>query len=379
MLLVWPAGQCYAQYVPQAAVYEQNVSSRAALQFENNDSAAEYLRSEMKKHSKEISFSYPLPFEKAEGFFEDLLDSVFVETGRGTEGDYLRYGIKEINYHYSGNSKKVTYTVNLEYLTNASQESYVSKRVSEILNSLDLNNKNDYSKLFSIYDWIVRNVSYADSLTGDEVFTAYGALADKKAVCQGFVQLFYRMTMEAGISCRIIGGTADGVNHVWVIAGINGRYYLLDPTWDSSFKGTNKLFFLRGTSDFDEGSPESIHVTGVAGDSKLYPDYNSSGFKKLYPISYKKYSVSDTPSGYSLGDINGDGVIDGTDATLVLRAYGQLSSYGNCGMPSLQRVAADVNSDGAIDGTDATIILKYFSYTLAGHKISFTDFLRRWL
>ena len=72
-----------------------------------------------------------------------------------------------------------------------------------------------------------------------------------------------------------------------------------------------------------------------------------------------------------------NGRIDGSDATLVLRAYGQLNSYGNCGMPALQRLAADVNSDGTIDGSDATIILKYFSYPLAGNDISFVDFINK--
>ena len=120
-----------------------------------------------------------------------------------------------------------------------------------------------------------------------------------------------------------------------------------------------------------------IHVTGVGNDNKLDPDYNSADFRKLYPVSQNRYSVSDSPFEYSLGDINDDGRIDGSDATLVLRAYGQLNSYGNCGMPALQRLAADVNSDGTIDGSDATIILKYFSYPLAGNDISFVDFINK--
>ena len=39
-----------------------------------------------------------------------------------------------------------------------------------------------------------------------------------------------------------------------------------------------------------------------------------------------------TSAAKTKGDINGDGAIDGSDATMVLRAYGQLNSFGNCGI-----------------------------------------------
>lgn len=374
VMLVCPLKPGCSQHIMPSAAAGQSASENV-INLDSAEAAADYLRSGIRKHKAEMSFSCDIPFNSAEKFFGEIVESLFIETGRGSDGDYLRYGIKELHYKYHGNYAKVTYTVNIIYFTTAAQESYVEQKVKSVSESLGLENKSDYGKVYAIYDWIVKNVSYADDTSKNEVYSAYGALANGKAVCQGFAQLFYRLAMDAGISCRIIGGTAGGANHAWLIAALNGSYYLLDPTWDSHYKGKNKYYFLRGTSDFDSDGISTVHVTGVSGAGNFFPDYNSAEFKKYYPIQKTMYSATNKPASYSLGDINNDGIIDGTDATLILRAYGQLNSYGNCGITAIQRLAADVNSDGVIDGTDATIVLKYFSYRISGNNVSFKDFI----
>lgn len=375
IMLVFPADKCYARYDASAVGVSVQQPVYSAQSFDTVELAADYLSFEVKKHSAEIRISAPISFEQSENYLRSLFDAAFPETGRGSDGDYLRYSIKDLSCGMSGNNKKVTFTLKLLYHTTSSQESYVDKKVKEIEDSLELSKKNDYGKLYAIYDWIIKNVTYSQSTENTEVFSAYGALKNGNAVCQGFSQLFYRMAMDSGVSCRIIGGTAGNSSHAWLIAAVNGTYYFLDPTWDSAYKGQVRYYFLQGENDFDPSGAQMKHTMGTDGND-IYPDYNSSGFRKLYPISKTKYSSSDRPGSYELGDINGDGTIDGSDATMVLKAYGQLNSFGNCGMPALQRLASDVNSDGTVDGTDATIILKYFSFVLAGHKISFKDFLK---
>jgi uncharacterized repeat protein (TIGR02543 family) len=54
------------------------------------------------------------------------------------------------------------------------------------------------------------------------------------------------------------------------------------------------------------------------------------------------------------GDINDDGVITASDATLVLRYIVGLNTFDDN-----QKLAADVNNDGQITASDATIILRY--------------------
>ena len=70
---------------------------------------------------------------------------------------------------------------------------------------------------------------------------------------------------------------------------------------------------------------------------------------------------------YTLGDLNDDGAVDGTDATIVLREFGNiLAGKGESFTPE-QVAAGDVDRNGVIDGSDVTIILKF--YGEAGNDI----------
>ena len=51
-------------------------------------------------------------------------------------------------------------------------------------------------------------------------YTAYAALLDQKAACQGYAVLFYRMALELGVDSRLISGTemgrlTDGISLQW--------------------------------------------------------------------------------------------------------------------------------------------------------------------
>ena len=77
-----------------------------------------------------------------------------------------------------------------------------------------------------------------------------------------------------------------------------------------------------------------------------------------------------------LGDVNGDNIIDGRDATDVLTEYAAASTGQPSKYNESQQKAADVNKDGMIDGRDATAILTYYAYTSVGNSGSFEDFLK---
>ena len=59
-------------------------------------------------------------------------------------------------------------------------------------------------------------------------------------------------------------------------------------------------------------------------------------------------------TGSKLGDVNGDGVADSTDALIILSADVGMNTTSFCPMN-----CGDVNSDGFVDSTDALIILSY--------------------
>ncbi|MBR3970083.1 MAG: hypothetical protein IKJ87_03295 [Ruminococcus sp.] len=66
------------------------------------------------------------------------------------------------------------------------------------------------------------------------------------------------------------------------------------------------------------------------------------------------------------GDVNMDGIVDASDASLVLSEYAVLSTGGETSFSSKQIAAANVNNDRAIDSSDASAILVYYSKVSTG-------------
>ena len=67
--------------------------------------------------------------------------------------------------------------------------------------------------------------------------------------------------------------------------------------------------------------------------------------------------MSDEVQTSGLGDVNGDGVVDTVDASLILKEYANISSGGE---PTLDPAVADVNKDGAVDSSDHACVMEYY-------------------
>jgi hypothetical protein len=101
-------------------------------------------------------------------------------------------------------------------------------------------------KLKIIYDWIADYVHYDwDAYTsGERAVTApYEVLPVRRTVCAGYARLLEEASKLAGVPVRYTTGGAKGYSydpdaelpgHAWNFTQINGRFYLLDATWDSA-------------------------------------------------------------------------------------------------------------------------------------------------
>jgi transglutaminase/protease-like cytokinesis protein 3 len=89
----------------------------------------------------------------------------------------------------------------------------------------------------------------------------------RKAVCAGYAQLLTALGKAAGADIHYVVGDArtegsdeTGEGHAWNAARINGRYYLIDATWDSgSVHGTT--FTKRYRTEYLFTPPEIIGQT----------------------------------------------------------------------------------------------------------------------
>lgn len=216
-------------------------------------------------------------------YFKDLcvnhiIPEALAETSRANEGDYLHYNYGGVGYKASiaidseGNYRYYTITFTPTYFTTAEQETAVTEKVNELLKTSFCfeDSTSDYEKIYSVYDYICKNVTY-DSVNLDDSaytlkYTTYAALINGTAVCQGYASLFYRLLRELDLNVRVAIGyggekSEDAsnyyTNHSWNIAQIDSKWYYVDSTWDAGFsdevaQGTYSYqYFLKGTKDFD--------------------------------------------------------------------------------------------------------------------------------
>lgn len=93
--------------------------------------------------------------------------------------------------------------------------------------------------------------------------------------------------------------------------------------------------------------------------------YHNSGFYDAevhFNASPEDAMKDDISSVYhELGDVDGNGMIDSSDASLVLVEYSLLQTGKESSLTPEQKKSADTNKDGSIDSSDASKILTYYA------------------
>ena len=77
----------------------------------------------------------------------------------------------------------------------------------------------------------------------------------------------------------------------------------------------------------------------------------------------------------SLGNVNGDGAVNASDAAVVLIASAAMGAGRSSGLSSAQLQAANVNGDSAVNATDAAVILIYAAAAGAGSNQTLEEYL----
>lgn len=247
------------------------------------DEAAVILRKGMENREARIAIRCPADaITPTDGILDEIAEKALEETGVPTQGDYIRWAYAGWNGSYSLESDDeglhYVFVYDCKYYTTAAQEAELSEKIDSVLQSLDINDESsDYDVICAVYDYICANVSYDyDNLNDSEYllkYTAYAAMMNKTAVCQGYSALMYRMLQQKNIDCRLIPGS----DHAWNIVAIGGVYYNADSTWDAGRDPKNYAYFLCGDSDF-------------AGHTR-YSEYSTEQFYRLYPMAETKYVV----------------------------------------------------------------------------------------
>ncbi len=251
-----------------------------------------------------------------------------------TGGDYMRYQYRKVNYAASWDGYFFGVTITFTYFTTAQQEAEADQAAAALIDYLGVADMADETaRMGAIYDWICAHVAYDHESTGTLKHSAYAALVDKTAVCQGYAVLLYRLALMAGVNARVVSGSVPAGLHGWNLVKIGARWYQADPTWDAG------------------PMVHSHYLKAQLNNHQL--DEESAAVAKQYFLSPTDFSVK-------IGALNGSGSIDSTDMQ-VLYDYLLTGAIPAAMEASTFRKAADINGDYAIDVYDLQLLYENIS------------------
>lgn len=280
---------------------------------------------------------------------------------------------------------------------------------------------NRYEKIKSIHDSIAAMTTYdpyVNDATKQDPYAhqPVGALIGNHiAVCEGYAESFKLICDREGIPCVIVTGD----NHMWNYVQMeDGKWYMLDITWDDQSIGLLYDYFLCGlgtaiphfsATDCSTGHTEELAFGSYSLEEILdYPTLTTGDYSALilginagnisvdesndiiYIMpgtllnnstvsaksgtmtysgnstgSYLTYSNGGKTTTYTVvmyGDVNSDSTAGTEDFTMIKSA-----AVDAITLSPTQLLAADLNRDGAVDGFDAFCLNLY----LSGNKTQF--------
>lgn len=193
----------------------------------------------------------------------------------------------------------------------------LAKIISDLANDAMSKYSSDYDRVKYIYDYLVETVEYdAADLRSH---SSYGALIDKKAVCEGYAAAIYDACCIMDIPCVMNFSMED--EHAWNSVYIEGKWKFVDAT--------NKLFM----------TVEEEEAPVVYEDWQLY-DY----YPDVMKTAHSKIEQ------WNIFDVDGDGNVTSMDALSILDLVVGSNVYDK---------SFDVDRNGEANSYDALLLLNY--------------------
>lgn len=147
----------------------------------------------------------------------------------------------------------LTYTLDIDELKTIKKETrkYVDAAVKDIR---ALGVHSDYEIVDAVNTYLCDNVYYPEEPYAAITHTAYGALKNGCAVCEGYACAAKLMLDELGIKADIeIGPCTNGEWHAWNLVMVDGSWYQLDVTWNDGsgdFSKTGRTLYFLVTDEY---------------------------------------------------------------------------------------------------------------------------------
>lgn len=189
----------------------------------------------------------------------------------------------------------------------------IPSAIIEKSNEITAGANSDYEKILKIHDWVADNIYYdLGAYFGESpaITTPEGVLESKHSICQGYANLTAALIKAQNIPCGVVSGYALGIstdgkwtdeiiksdasNHAWNEAFVDGRWIIIDTTWDSnneySSGGFTDIVTENGQEIANTYDESPYRYGGIRG--YRFFDSTQEYFAASHKLLSKSYSLS---------------------------------------------------------------------------------------
>lgn len=239
------------------------------------------------------------------------------------------------------------YAINFEYdfdkATLSEMKKKLEQKACEIVASNIAKDMPPYMKVYAIHNYIINNCKYAedyDTNSDPVYYTAYGALVNGKAVCDGYASAASLLFNMCGIENIKITGESKGVGHAWNLIKLDDDYYHIDTTWDDPVSYTGLSYLKYDYYNLNDEQMSVDHTWEKAD----YPQANGS----LYAYDKTVELIRNDTNSYTEGY---------TSFESVFSKYPELTGSTNSNIEKTTETTnvKNIEPDSVLDNADKSI------------------------
>lgn len=152
---------------------------------------------------------------------------------------------------YKDGKAQILYKIPKEEFLEKERE--FEKMITDIVNNAVGDDYTDLEKAVALYEFLTEYCTYDYEMLEHctewmDKQGGYRALIEKRGICNEFACLYQYLLMQCGVDVEESGGpslTWGQDSHAWVYVTIDGKGYLVDPTWgETSVREPSLAYFL---------------------------------------------------------------------------------------------------------------------------------------
>ena len=166
----------------------------------------------------------------------------------------------------------------------------------------------EYERERMAHDYLLDRITYDKDVdlvnldsNNPDIYTAYGALVNQVAVCEGYARSFQMLMNGLGVDCVGVMGNSSEQLHIWNAVKLDDNWYNVDLTWNDREESYARYIYFNVDDEFLLDDHTTAPMYSALSDDAingLEGDYGSSVMNLFVPEctrSDRGYYYRETP------------------------------------------------------------------------------------